>query len=72
MPEAKSIPVIYELSYKKGFLMTKMYFAGNFDLKTAIEKGKKFCSQRGLTFITVYEWLKDIDSMMKEESNDTP
>ena len=58
---------IYELLYKKGYVMTRMQFGGLFDLKTAIEKGKKFCTQKGLRFINVYEWLKDIDQLMEEK-----
>jgi hypothetical protein len=55
---------IFELTYKKGYVMSKLYFGGTFELKTAIQRGKDYCTKRGLHFINVYEWLKDIDEMI--------
>lgn len=54
---------IYELAYKKGYVLSKLYFKGEFDLRAAIQKGKDYCTAHGLHFINVYDWLKDIDDM---------
>jgi hypothetical protein len=69
-PLAQSTPAppvdalkIYELAYKKGYVLSKLYFKGAFDLRTAIQKGKDYCAAHSLHFINVYDWLKDIDDM---------
>lgn len=64
MPAAS--PRIFELIYKKGYVMSTLHFTGPTDLKTAIQKGKEYCAKRGLHFINVYDWLKDIDAMLGE------
>ena len=60
---------IYQLVFKKGSLLNSMYFVCP-DLQTAVAKGRKFCDKKGLKFIYVAQWLRDIDEMINFESND--
>lgn len=45
-----------------------MYFESS-DLQTAIAKARKFCEKKGLKFIYVVQWLRDIDEMINFDTN---
>ena len=71
VPVKLSTSDIYCLSYKKGAVMSNMYFKGNGRTRSeAIEIGKKFCEKNGLKFLNIYDWLKDIDDLLNFKNSE--
>lgn len=60
---------IYELRYRKGGLMHTFFFKWT-DKQGAIEKGKEYCEKKSLRFISVNEWLQDIQKMIDFEPDE--